>query len=106
MHEITVAELQQLFLDGKAPKLIDVRESDEFDYCHLPGAVLAPLSELAKHLHEFDSKEPVVVYCHHGIRSMQAIRYANTKYPDAPLYNLKGGIHRWAQKIDNQMPIY
>ena len=44
----------------------------EFDYCHLPGSVLMPLDELLRRAAEIRAEGPVVLICHHGVRSAQA----------------------------------
>jgi sulfur-carrier protein adenylyltransferase/sulfurtransferase len=48
----------------------------------------------------------VVVYCHHGIRSANVIRYLTEKYQYTNLINLVGGIHAWALHVDEQMETY
>ncbi len=43
--------------------VIDVRPPEEYAAGHVPGAVNIPLSELEKHLDEFDPKQEIVAYC-------------------------------------------
>ena len=42
--------------------LLDVREPEEYEDGHIPGAMLIPLSELPDRLSEIDSRKPVLVY--------------------------------------------
>jgi rhodanese-related sulfurtransferase len=42
--------------------LLDVREPEEYEEGHIPGAVLIPLSELPDRLSEIDPKKPVLAY--------------------------------------------
>nr|NIS61430.1 sulfurtransferase [Pseudomonadota bacterium] len=42
--------------------LLDVREPEEYEEGHIPGAVLIPLSELPDRLSEIDSQKPVLAY--------------------------------------------
>ena len=42
--------------------LLDVREPEEYEQGHIPGAVLMPLSELPERLSEIDSRKPVLAY--------------------------------------------
>jgi rhodanese-related sulfurtransferase len=42
--------------------LLDVREPEEYEQGHIPGAVLMPLSELPDRLAEIDPKKPVLAY--------------------------------------------
>ena len=90
---------------GEAVDLVDVREPSEWAVCRLPGARLAPLSELADHLATFDPAREVVLYCHRGVRSMNALRRLRgaglTK-----LRSLAGGIDRWSVEVDPAVPRY
>ena len=59
----------------ESPKIIDVREPDEFARGSYPGAVNIPLDRLKSELAEYDSKSrPVIVYCSSGSRSRRAHR--------------------------------
>ncbi len=42
--------------------LLDVREPEEYEGGHIPGAVLVPLSELPDRLSEIDLQKPVLTY--------------------------------------------
>ena len=43
--------------------VIDVRPSEEYAAGHIPGATSMPLSELEKHLDQFDPEQEIVAYC-------------------------------------------
>ncbi|HWB59272.1 MAG TPA: rhodanese-like domain-containing protein [Chthoniobacteraceae bacterium] len=105
--EITVQEAKAL-LDSKAPlKLVDVREADEFAVCKIDGAELLPLSAFAQ---EFaarlpDKAQKIVLYCHHGMRSLRAAEFlAEQGYTDVK--SVSGGIDAWAREIDQTVPRY
>ena len=42
--------------------IVDVRQPQEYEQAHLPGARLIPVSELASRLGELDPKKPTIVY--------------------------------------------
>lgn len=42
--------------------LLDVREPEEYEQGHIPGALLIPLSELPDRLNEIDGQKPVLAY--------------------------------------------
>ena len=72
--EISVEELKDL-LDGPGPpRLIDCREDDEWHHCRIEGAQLIPLSNFAETAPAklSDHGQHLIVYCHHGMRSMRA----------------------------------
>jgi rhodanese-related sulfurtransferase len=107
MHqEITATQLQSRLLAGEDVQLIDVREPGEFDYCHLPGSVLLPLGELARRAEEIRSEGPVVLICHHGVRSGQALAFLRHRHGLSNLLNLRGGVHAWATQVDPAFPVY
>ena len=49
---------------------VDVREADEFESGHIPGAVNLPLSKIQSI--SFDKNVPLFLYCLRGSRSMRA----------------------------------
>lgn len=42
--------------------ILDVRQPDEYEQEHLPGARLIPLSDLADSLQQLDPEKPIIVY--------------------------------------------
>jgi sulfur-carrier protein adenylyltransferase/sulfurtransferase len=86
-------------------QIIDVRETWEYDICKIEDAVLITLNTLPLNLHKIDAKIPKLVYCHHGIRSRNAIEYLQSQGL-TQLFNLKGGIDLWAKEISTEMSQY
>jgi rhodanese-related sulfurtransferase len=105
MSELTVQELKEMLASGNEMQLIDVREPEEFKICNL-GGELIPLGDLPKQTERISRTKPVVIICHHGFRSAQAINYLTQRQGFDNLLNLKGGIHAWALEIDPEMAIY
>jgi rhodanese-related sulfurtransferase len=52
--------------------LLDVREHEEWDAGHAPGAVHIPLGELGARYTELDQDKPLFVICRSGGRSVHA----------------------------------
>src|SRR5260221_235611 len=51
--------------------LRDVRESWEFETARIEGASLIPMGDIPSRAHhELDPEAHIIVYCHHGVRSM------------------------------------
>ncbi len=103
--EITVAELKEKLDAGEALRVIDVREPLEYDLCRLPGAELIPLGTLPEQVHRLSTAETIVLYCHVGVRSRQAMMFLKTM-GFTRVKNLRGGIDAWAKEIDPDMPVY
>ena len=105
LPEITPQELKQRLDENQAVFLLDVREQSEYDFVHLEGARLVPLNTLPQHLDSIPSDKEIVVYCHHGQRSLYATAYLQQNgYDDVK--NLTGGIDRWAAEIDPTLKRY
>jgi rhodanese-related sulfurtransferase len=106
LSEITVTELKEKLDQNAELHLLDVREPVEFQICRLPDSELISLGNIPRRAESIPKDKPVVVICHHGFRSAQAIQYLNQRFGFTNLLNLKGGIHAWAQQIDPTMPVY
>lgn len=108
--EILPGQLSELRDSGDAPdfRLVDCREEDEFAFCRIDGAELVPLSRFGEDaipkLIENNDK-PVVVYCHHGMRSLQATQFLRARGLEQ-VWSLAGGIDLWSQEIDSSVPRY
>ena len=85
--------------------LLDVRETWEAEIASLPGALLVPLASLPDVIESLDPQEDWVVYCHHGIRSQQAVDYMRQRGFEQ-VRSLEGGIDAWARANDPTMARY
>lgn len=104
---ITARELQAELQSANPPRLLDVREPEEFDLARIEGSTLIPLGQIPARAAEIESwqNEPAVVLCHHGIRSMHAIQYLQ-QLGFKDLRNLTGGIDSWSREADPTVPRY
>ena len=105
--ELGPAELGSWLADTTRtpPVLIDVREPWEFDYCRIEGSVLIPLGELAARSVEVPGDRPLVIVCHHGNRSWHAAAML-LQGGFGDVYNLRGGVEKWAADVDPTMKRY
>ena len=103
---ISPVELAARLAAGDQLHLIDVRDPMEFDYCHLPGSTLVPLDELPQRTADVPAAGPVVLVCHHGVRSAQALAYLQQRHGHDNLLNLRGGIDAWSLEVDPTVPRY
>lgn len=107
MQTLTAPELAAWLLDPARPQplLLDVREPNEYQICHIPGAQLMPMQSVPAKLNELEEEAPIVCICHHGMRSMQVARFLE-QHGFTNILNLTGGVHAWAQQVDPAMPTY
>ena len=87
--------------------LLDCREQHEWDHVHIEGATLLPMSEIQTRVGELDDHrdKDIVVYCHHGGRSLQVAMWLQQQGFSNAL-SMAGGIDVWAQQIDSGLPRY
>ncbi len=106
--EISVQKTQRLLAQESAtPRLVDVRDPEEYAYCRLPRAELIPLAtvpvDAAAKLP--DKSAHIVVYCHHGMRSLRAAE-ALRQMGYNNVQSMAGGIDKWSREIDATTPTY
>ncbi|MBI3331193.1 MAG: molybdopterin-synthase adenylyltransferase MoeB [Candidatus Omnitrophica bacterium] len=104
-HDLGPAEVKQLLAQDTKAVLLDVREPHEYDIVHIEGSKLIPLSELHLRTNELDTADTIITYCHHGQRSLQAIK-ALEHFGFRKLKHLRGGIDAWACEVDPEMARY
>jgi len=106
MRELSPQELQEYLQNTDAePLLLDVREPAEFEICHIDGSQLLPMGKVAASVDELPQQRPIVVICHHGMRSYSIARYLEQQGFE-PVFNLRGGLDAWARMVDLDMPTY
>ena len=99
-QQITQEEAKNM-MDTQEAIVLDVREQDEFDAGHIPGAVLLPVGTITKDtaaavIPELDSV--VLVYCRSGNRSKKASQ-ALVDLGYTGIYEF-GGINTWPYEVE------
>lgn len=104
--EISAQELHERRRRGEAIQMVDCREVWENELVRLEPSKLIPMNDTPDHIDEFRLMEgPIVVYCHHGVRSMHVVRWLREQGLDN-VVSLAGGIDDWSLKIDPDLPRY
>jgi adenylyltransferase/sulfurtransferase len=102
---ITPKELKDRLDKGDTIFLLDVREPWEHSMAKIEGSVLVPLGTLPQSLDKLDRTAEIVAYCHHGMRSADAVGFLHQQGFQT-VKNLVGGIDAWSIQIDNSVPRY
>jgi sulfur-carrier protein adenylyltransferase/sulfurtransferase len=106
IEEIDAAEAAHRLDSAEPPLFLDVRERDEWDEGHIPGAVHVTRSYLESRIEAAvpDRESPIVVYCAGGWRSafatqtLEELGYSN-------VVNLAGGFTDWKRSgFPTQLP--
>ena len=106
--EIVPREVKRRLDAGEAIRLLDVREPVEYAMCSIQGAELIPMNTVPGRLQEIEGLAEaglVVVYCHHGMRSLSVVHWLRENGVES-CQSMDGGIERWSVEIDPAVPRY
>jgi glyoxylase-like metal-dependent hydrolase (beta-lactamase superfamily II)/rhodanese-related sulfurtransferase len=92
-------EIREVNLDAVRARpadvlVVDVREPEEFEGGHVPGAVNLPQAELATRLDEVPRDRPLFVICQGGFRSLRAAQFLS-QCGLTDVASVKGGTAAW-----------
>ena len=91
MSQLSVTQLRSMLKEQ--PLIIDVREADEYQVSHLPGAQLAATVRLET----VGRDRLIVAYCSVGLRSAEYVEHLQQQgFQKA--FNLRGSIFSWANE--------
>ncbi len=98
--QITAEDAKKIMDSGEEYILLDVREQDEFDVGHIPGAILIPYTEIDNKAEAMlpDKDKQILVYCRTGRRSKIASEsLTKLGYTDVKEF---GGINDWTYEVE------
>ncbi|HYT94776.1 MAG TPA: rhodanese-like domain-containing protein [Gemmataceae bacterium] len=106
-QQINPRDLATLMANDHPVYLLDVRQPAEHELAALPGSILIPLNELAARVAEVrpEPEALLVVYCHHGVRSLSAAALLQ-RLGHQKVVSLAGGIDAWSHQVDPGIPRY
>ena len=97
---ITAQEAKEIMDTEEGYIILDVREQDEYDVCHIPGAILIPYTQIEDKADEMlpDKDQLILVYCRSGRRSkIAAEAMAQLGYTNIREF---GGIIDWPYEVE------
>lgn len=105
--QMSPSELKARLDAGEHPLILDVREPHEWEISNLSdeGAILIPKDQVLERMGELDTAREIVVQCRTGGRSAQVVKVLQ-QHGFTKIHNLDGGINRWAEEIDPELPTY
>ena len=97
---ITAEEAKQIMDSQEGYIILDVREQDEYDAGHIPGAIVISHEEIAEKAEDVltDKDQLILVYCRSGRRS----KIAAEALVELGYTNIKefGGIIDWPYEVE------
>ncbi len=105
--QITASDLSTRIGVGEKILLVDVRQPEEYALAKIAGSTLIPLPELMSRVGEVEPEDgtSIVVYCHHGVRSVTGAAILE-RAGNASVFSLAGGIDAWSCQVDATVPRY
>jgi rhodanese-related sulfurtransferase len=106
--EVTPADVKRRMDAGEPVYLVDVREPHEYQQARIEGAELIPMRTVPAALQKLDGiadESPLIVFCHHGMRSMNVVNWLREQGV-AACQSMSGGIDQWSREIDPKVPRY
>jgi molybdopterin/thiamine biosynthesis adenylyltransferase/rhodanese-related sulfurtransferase len=105
--QMSPAELKARLDANERLVILDVREPLEWEISNLAhwGARLIPKDQVLERMGELDTAQEIVVHCRSGGRSAQVVRLLQ-EHGFTKLHNLDGGINRWAEEVEPEIPFY
>ncbi len=94
----TPEEILPEFSSGKIT-IIDVRETREIEAAKVEGSVFIRMNDIPYNMDKIPKDKPVGILCRSGNRSANVTRYLRENGFDN-VFNIAGGIKRWAVKLD------
>jgi rhodanese-related sulfurtransferase len=98
---------------GEQLLLLDVREPHEYALSKISPAqgwatqpVLKPLSQAQLWAYDLPKDQPIILFCHHGMRSAQVAQALSAQLGHTNVANMLGGIEEWSLQVDPQVPRY
>ena len=105
-YEITAEDVKAAVDSNQPVTLVDVREPWEYQTARIEGATLIPMGEIPNRAHqELDPEAQIVVYCHHGVRSMNVTAWLRQQGFEKA-HSMAGGIDAWSRRVDGKVPVY
>ncbi|MEK6677109.1 MAG: rhodanese-like domain-containing protein [Planctomycetota bacterium] len=103
--QITARELSGCLNSDRSLKLLDVRMPEEQDIAMISGALPVNQELVQEMMGSWPKDTPLVTYCHHGVRSLEAASYF-IGHGFTNVRSLTGGIEAWANEVETTMARY
>lgn len=106
--EITPAEVKRHLDAGDPVALVDVREPFEVQRASIAGSAVIPMNSIPAAIQSLETQAgeaTLIVFCHHGIRSLSVVSWLRQQGIEA-CQSMSGGIEQWSREIDPSVPRY
>lgn len=106
MRLVLVEDLKKKLDDSEELLIIDIRDADDFGFCHINGSVNFPVSEFESRISEIPNDIPVILVCKYGKKSEQYVTRLMEDHGYKNVKSLLGGLWEWSREIDPSMIVW
>lgn len=103
-YEIDPADVKLKLASGDIT-LLDVREGWERHTAAIQPSRHIAMGDIPSSLPQLDPDDHIIVYCHHGVRSMNVTAWLRQQGFEK-VQSMRGGIDRWSKTVDPKVPTY
>ncbi|MCX6235369.1 MAG: rhodanese-like domain-containing protein [Bacteroidetes bacterium] len=103
MKMITAIKLKEKIDNGEMIQIIDIRDTIDFEICHIAKSISIPKSEVMDNIDKIARDIPVVFYCKYGVKSPTSIKTLENEAGFTNLYSLQDGIYDWAKEVERSI---
>lgn len=107
-YEMSPGQVKAALDAGEPVVLLDVRENFEYDITRIDGCELVPMNSIPARLAHVESLAEgrlLVVYCHHGVRSLNVVSWLRAQGVHNCV-SMSGGIEDWSLTVDPAVARY
>ena len=107
-YELSPGEVKTRLDTGAAILLLDVREPGEYALTRIDGCELMPMNTVPErllHIESLAEDRLLVVYCHHGVRSLNVVHWLRGQGVENCV-SMSGGIEDWSLSVDPTVARY
>ena len=103
--EISVKKVKKMLDDKESFEFLDIRDENERKQACITGTKLLDQNFANKIISEWDKNQAIVIHCHHGMRSVEAVNFF-IQQGFKNVKSMSGGISAWSNAIDTSVPQY
>src|SRR5436305_777419 len=103
IQAIDLEELARLLDNSDPPRVLDVRNTAEYEEGHVPGSIHIPFAQLRERLDELPRDAPIATICKAGKRSGLAASILQREGFEGVIHVSRGNAAMWAASVESPL---
>ena len=106
MRLVPVHDLKEMIDKNEKYLIIDIRDPEDFEFCHIANSVNFPKPDFDNHITEIPKDIPVILVCKYGKKSEQLVTMLMEDHGHRNCKSLLGGLWEWSREIDPSLIVW